>query len=518
MAITKPEIDELRLAWKRILRDRPDRIFVTHPHVCDWLENDLDDWLKLVANHIENGFTAQAACPCPAPKPGFLIRPGSVLALEDELVYAFVVSKIFPSIHKLLSPNQGSPDIAYIFSTTPNAKAWIRSDWKVWARWRKDSIAALEDSEFVLTTDIVGYYDNIELSILSSDLKSICGNDEHVSFLMDCLNRWSQPRGRGIPQGYSASHVLAKLYLYSLDQHLCDLDYRHLRYVDDIRVFCTTKLEVQKAIIDIGKFLSKRGLNLQGAKTKILNKSEAILDFDGVANTIEKLQAELKTEIEEMLGNSGDYLSEPDLLKALENSGDPPVEMLEKAFEENFVEEKFNKTLFHYLLTRLGKARSKAAVEYGMELLITRPDETGPILQYLNAVELSETQIQSIARYFLSETCIYDYQKYQFMRWCSVQTSCHNTFLSIARQWAFDGSLPEWVRSFAISVLGTKGIGHDLEVIEARYDEQTSETLRADCVFACRSQEKGRRNTFYAKAENDGYLVKLAIKAAKTAT
>jgi hypothetical protein len=518
MALPKPELDDLRLAYKRVLHDRPDKVFAVHPHIHGWIQPDLDEWLSRVSERLVAGYTPAAASPCPAPKPDFLIRPGSVLDLEDELVFAYVVTKLYPAVHLELSPAQGNPDIAHLLSKTPTDDAWIRSDWKVWSKWREDSLAALADAEFVLTTDIVGFYDNIELSILASDVKLICGNDEHVSLLMACLNRWSQPRGRGIPQGYSPSHILAKIYLRSLDAYLADSGYRHLRYVDDIRVFCASHLEAQKAIIDIGKFLSKRGLNLQGAKTKILDKESALIEFDGVSPIIEAIQKELKAELEDAVGSPSAYISEAELLKALEDTENPPVALLEKAFSDYLVENKFNKTLFHYLLTRLGKGGSTAAVDYSISTLRTGPEETGPILRYLAAVDLSDAQVQRVADYFLGEDCIYDYQKYQLMRWCSENELGYPALLSIAREWAFDGGLPQWVRSLAISVLGNNGASHYLEVIEARYDEQASELLKADCVFACRKQEKGRRNTFYSKAENDGYFIRLAIKAAKAAT
>ena len=48
-----------------------------------------------------------------------------------------------------------------------------------------------------------------------------------------------------------------------------------------------------------------------------------------------------------------------------------PPEVLEQTFQERFSltspEDNFDKTLFHYLLTRLGAAKSRIAVEYSLE-------------------------------------------------------------------------------------------------------------------------------------------------------
>lgn len=515
VSIPKPTKDDLLLAWKRMHHDRPDKVFVVHPFASEWIKQDLNEWLVEIADKLENGFTPSASLPCPAPKPEYLIRPGSVLTMKDELVYTYLVGQLYSAIHDKLWENQGDPDIAHSFPKQTDSDAWIRSDWKIWSKWREDSVTKSNSSEFVLFTDIVGFYDNIELAILASDLKAVCGDSPYISLLMSCLNRWSQPRGRGIPQGYSASHVLAKVYLHTLDHYLNDNGYSHLRYVDDIRIFCTEKIQAQKAIILIGKFLSKRGLNLQGAKTKILSKADALVEIDGVSPIIEEIQGKLIEELQSALAASGSTTSEYALLDALESSNDPPLELLEAAFDEHIANGEFDKTLFHYLLTRLGKAKSKIATTYCIDSLLLHPEETGSIFRYFEAVGLDEAGIAAIRDYFQSDSCIYEYQVYQFTKWCVSQTSLPEQFIALARSWAFDGGLPEWVRSNAVAILGRHGSHHDYETVEANYDIQTSELARADCIYACRYQEKARRNAFYAKSENDGKLVAMAVKYAK---
>jgi hypothetical protein len=515
LTIPKPTLYELRLAWHRMQRDHPDKAFVTHPFQANWIEQDLDEWLESIAARIEKGYIPDASHPCPAPKPGFLIRPGSVLTIEDELAYTFLVGKLYPDLHKALWPKQGNPDIAHALPKSVGLESWIRSDWKVWSKWREDSVAHTQDARYVLTTDIVGFYDNIELVILSSDLKNLSAEEAHINLLLSCLNRWSQPRGRGIPQGYSASHILAKVYLLTLDSFLTDNDYKHLRYVDDIRIFCTEKVQTQQAIMAVGKFLSKRGLNLQGAKTKILSRQEALVEFDGVSGVIKGIQEKLTEELQAFLGVAGGSAPEYEVLAAIENSQDPPSHLLETAFQEHFDGRHFNKTLFHYLLTRLGKAKSKIAVAYCIDAIASRPEETAPVLRYFAAVGLSADDVAAIEKYFRSKECIYDYQIYQFASWCASQNPIATEFVALARSWAFDGSLPDWVRSNAIAVLGEHGSYHDLETIEAQYDVQPTALTKADCIFACRRQEKSRRNAFYKKCENDGFFVRRAIHAAK---
>ena len=83
---------------------------------------------------------------------------------------------------------------------------------------------------------------------------------------MSLLNRWAQPRAKGIPQGFSASDILAKIYLNPIDRALRNGGFTHLRYVDDIRIFCKSRLEAKRGLLLLNDLMRKRGLNLQSAK------------------------------------------------------------------------------------------------------------------------------------------------------------------------------------------------------------------------------------------------------------
>ena len=76
--------------------------------------------------------------------------------------------------------------------------------------------------------------------------------EEAAKLLSACLNRWAEPRGKGIPQGRrSASDILAKLYLDSIDHNLRNEGFSHLRYVDDIRIFCGDIREAKRAVLKL---------------------------------------------------------------------------------------------------------------------------------------------------------------------------------------------------------------------------------------------------------------------------
>ncbi len=66
-----------------------------------------------------------------------------------------------------------------------------------------------------------------------------------------------------------------------------------------------------------------------------------------------------------------------------DNPDDTPIEVIEEAYQAYFIDrhDLFDKTLFHYLLNRLRKARSTAAVQDCARVMEEHPYETWPILQ-----------------------------------------------------------------------------------------------------------------------------------------
>lgn len=80
---------------------------------------------------------------------------------------------------------------------------------------------------------------------------------------------------RGIPQGNFVSSFLGNLFLLPLDLRFKDFEKekeaRYFRYMDDVRIF-TKKLEdARLAVFTMDRELRRLHLNVQTAKTKILD-------------------------------------------------------------------------------------------------------------------------------------------------------------------------------------------------------------------------------------------------------
>jgi hypothetical protein len=512
------KLEDLILAWERMKSGRPDRVFINHPFLISMVERDLKGWLTIIQGKLKNGYEPSPCVICQVPKPHNLVRPASYLTIEDELVYTYLIGVFYPQIVERIGKHQGVTDIAYQLDKDSSSKNWVKSDFRIWKQWREDSVKKLDEKcNYVVFTDITGYYENIEISILISDIRELCGKSDELNLLSKILNMWAHPRLKGIPQGYFASDVIAKLYLTTIDENLLKEGFNLLRYVDDYRFFVENELRAKQLIKRLAHLIHQRGLNLQSAKTKTYDKEKAKSKIDGISDTIDKIQSELRSEIQQLMGMENVSISSYDLNKLLSKTGDTAPQVLERTFEEFFLgdNENFDKTLFHYLLVRLGKVNSSIAVDYCLQQIEDKPQETLYILRYFTAIGINKEILDSIHSYLNSEKAIYDYQTYLILYWAFKEEINYDGLISISRTLAFDLNKDYWLRSYAIAYLGKYGENGDLELIEQHYPKATTEIEKSDCINSLNRMEVARRNSFYNRVKNQSFLVQKATELNK---
>ena len=255
---------------------------------------------RIFKEELVAGYPPHSALTCLAPKPGWMLRPGAVLSPDDEVIYNLLVGRMMPQIWQNLKWSQGETDISYqLRPQSTFAVKWVRRGTGIWREWREKSVARLTpEISHVVETDIVGFYENIDINRLLSDLRALNVCDDDLQLLRKCLKRWAATRGKGIPQGYTASDILAKVYINPIDRSLSNAAIQHLRYVDNIRIFCGSKRDAKLAIRRLTELISHRGLNVQSAKTRIMSKPEAEAKFKGATQLLEDLATELREEFQ----------------------------------------------------------------------------------------------------------------------------------------------------------------------------------------------------------------------------
>lgn len=268
-----PQLD-LDGAWRAVLSEfGADDI----PDILRW-EDYKVAWPSLRAE-LTAELEAGTYRPLPArivevPKNELMVRPIALLHPRDRVVYRALVMSLAPQIEAALSEAVFS---ARLHPTTHRLTDQRRS----WVRMQKEgrSLHVDQDFGFMLSTDVVSYFEYVDLEILSKDLRSLEGvNEKAVGLLSSLLNDLQRASDVwGLPQGPEASSILGNYYLQPVDRELQMHPVVALRFQDDIKVFGHDAATLRRVLRDVTRVMRGRHLNVAVSKTRIL-EGAAVLD------------------------------------------------------------------------------------------------------------------------------------------------------------------------------------------------------------------------------------------------
>jgi hypothetical protein len=513
---------DFSLAYERVLdelRDQPKtgRALAANPFELDLIELDRDTWLDTLAQRVADGLYVPGPIEvCDVPKAGGLVRPGVRLGVADRVAYTAAVGACIKHLDKATRWSQGSCDFATRLNPAKlDQKEWLRNPFRGWQEWHDRSLQRLDSGgvEYVLTADIAGFFENVNIGLLRSDLVRVGCPTLAIDLICRCLNQWVRCPDRGLPQGVMASDILAKLYLEPFDRRVRAESFRHIRYTDDIRLFAGTKEEAQRGLVAITGILRERGLTLQSHKTKIRVKADAREECDGIVPAIQKVRKGYVDEIVAaglMAADVSLPMAEVDDLA----SGNIEPEVLHRAFESFVVEHGTpNKSMLNFLLRRLGSQKDDFGVAACAKLLDTHPEYTPSIMRYLQDLSAPDELERVVEGALMSRTsAIYPYQRYLLLDWLNRNAQeVSDSMLAIVRQIAFRPESPEYVQAVAYRLVGQFGTHSDLDEIEARFKSTTEPLKRAQLLCNLRRLEKGRRNGLAARVgRDDGWVGRAA--------
>ncbi|MBD5782297.1 RNA-directed DNA polymerase [Pelagicoccus sp. NFK12] len=512
---------DIRLAWDRYKADQADMAFADHPFETAAIDQNLDNWLGLLGKRLPDFHPSRSEI-IEIPKPSFHLRPGSILEPADATVLNALLLNDIDKLRDVQQWSAGHCRFSYILKEDQNGRKWFENEYKGWTNFREKSIEYLNNGySWVVFADVSAFFENISINRLVGDLKTHDIAPECVNLLSSCLNRWAEPRSKGIPQGYRASFILSEFYFNSIDRRLDNAKIRFCRYVDDMRIFCKTKEDAIDQLHTLTALLREKELNLQTAKSFIADQSQARREIDSVTPRIKELETAVQEELSEFLGLSITSVTPSALQKYFESiDADLKLESVKRAFVEYFIDQNdFDKTLFHYCINRLGAAENNFAVDYCVECLSERPEEFIHILPYFSklsdqCVEIAEKIIDKIEEGTKST----DYTSFLFLRWLYQQNLCSEKILSFCRSIQSSERLGRHSKSYVWAIIGENGDYSDLDSLESEYGKTDHKASKATLICAIRKMEKSRRNAIYSRAEGDDILVSYAINYAKQIT
>lgn len=520
------ELLNLELAWKRVKQDfTTKKVFVEFQNEVTILEKNLDAKIhQLTKDIINEKYHPKQSIICEIPKIGGSIRPAAYLELEDRIVYTACVGACYEKIYNFINEEIGNIDFSNpIFADSARIE-WISPSFSAWDGFRKKSLKLVDEfASFVVVTDISACFENIDIKCLIDDLRQAGCDNEVLKLLSKCLNTWAKLEGRGIPQGYGASDILGKFYLSQVDKFLKH-NYQHYRFVDDIRIFCSSKIEAKKALMELIKHLGKRGLNIQTKKTGIYSSDKAKDIIENIQPTIREVLTKYQEDIIEEFGNP--YMRFFEFENLISNKPEEiPLEVIKVAFDKYFVngdDDKFDKTLFHFLLKRFIKAKNTYAVKFCLYALESHPEETVKIFEYFKKIELHldeelfPTIIQFLTNYLNSDRSIYQYQNYLIINFLAdIDFKPNFNLLKIIRKIVFEEKSEIYLICSGLNFLRKFGNHTDFETIEFEFPNYHPK-VQIEAIFTVISMEKAKRNSFYSRISLTSELHEKAILLART--
>jgi hypothetical protein len=430
------------------------RGFYRHPHELALIEHDRAAWIRSLRAELA-AYVPGDLFLCNSIKPKGAIRPGGILSVRDQTVYASLVGALSEQIRISLDWGSELVDFSYPLSGDPSDPDWFQNYFPVWRGFAEESLTRIRRwADPIVFADITAYYETIDIGLLMSDLRAIGATASVLDLLTKCLNKWSVSAvpGRGIPQGFSASNILARFYLNRVDRALRERGIHHLRYVDDIRLFCRNEAEAKKHFVELIVLLRKRGLAVQSEKSGIVDRATAINRIEGLLPSLQRILRDFVHSIAELFEVTDPYFGisqAEDLLQRSPNAA--PIGLIREAYRRFFLQlgdGRFDKTLFHFLIRRLGRAGDDFAFAHALDLLRIQPQETQEVLRYLGHLARIEDVDKRLVDYLSSEAAVYPHQYYEIISWRVHQAAAPSAlFLDLVRDVLYNRPIAPYLRS-----------------------------------------------------------------------
>lgn len=449
-------------AWFKVKKDIGKgfwgETFVDEPYQISIIKNNFLDWFNSLVDKLDV-YEPQEAIEISVPKGNGKTRPGKVLSIEDQMIYSALIWDGIHEIRKTLKWSARTKRYSNILVNYKYTGSWTVFYMKSWKLFYNESLKLAGEYEYILFTDIEGFYENINTDTLISELKEIGFKKDTLELLKRSLYKWSGSVNRGLTQGYMPSNILAEIYLNSIDKELDKKGIKHIRNVDDFRIACKSKSEASETLSILRKLCLEKGLKLKDSKTFILRKNDALNKIKGISPIIEGIDGRIK---EKLVDIGSGYRGIKNPIK-----DDLSQKELWETFKDFFIDNsQFDRSLFHYMANRIHEPH---LVEYCQFLITERPEETRYIFIHFDNLLKEGYDLTDVAENLafilltdVPDIKVYEYQKYLFVKWICENKIVSQDLLNIVRHLLPQKFKIKNIKNYAIAYLGDNGEQNDI--------------------------------------------------------
>jgi len=182
----------LELAWEKTKRNlsRNDKIFINNPYITEIIDHDRSEYIEQLSQKLDSGYSPSDSRTVSFPKKDWNVRPASVLKITDLTIYSAIIIELYDDIRSEIQWSAQDRRFSRILLDDISENSyWMENPFKSWKQWNEKSQTLYNEYEYVLSTDISSYFENVEHRILDSNLREITDNEKLRDLLWKFLGR-----------------------------------------------------------------------------------------------------------------------------------------------------------------------------------------------------------------------------------------------------------------------------------------------------------------------------------------
>ena len=286
-------LNNLRKVWRWIISN-PDRIYKSYFRSL-YSRYSINEEAHLESLHkrlVAGTYRPSHSCKLMLPKQSGILRPYSLLTVDDQIVYQAIVNVVAERLSKHTKAHTLKSNFGHLYAG--KSSPWLYRRWSDgYSAMNKSARAAFKAGRvYSASFDLTACYDSLDHGVLSHFLRNLRFGPDFITSLTAMLSTWTATQSRiyqnhGIPQGPLSSGMLSEVVLHAFDRASAKSGITFLRYVDDIRLFASDESELRREIMRLDLLSKDIGLFPQAGKIGIHKIADIELELKQISSPVE---------------------------------------------------------------------------------------------------------------------------------------------------------------------------------------------------------------------------------------